>query len=206
MVIIANKEVTMNEINNKVNEIGKMSPNEFMQKGKDLGYFADAKELRQIQEFSTEKMLPKEGGEWSGEKGNSIWQPHLDEAPKKPEGNNKTWCEILEPYNKEGVEFKENEPDFSPFAEISVKIDDFSDKRNANFTQADEICAEQWSKENKDNKQWTPDDMQEYRKENNLSWHERSDMRTLDLVPQEIHGNIPHSGGISAYKNTIQGA
>ncbi|MGP1485379.1 MAG: HNH endonuclease [Campylobacter sp.] len=40
-----------------------------------------------------------------------------------------------------------------------------------------------------------------YRKENKLSWRERSDQKTMDLVSQGIHGNIPHSSGISEAKN-----
>ncbi|MDE6978879.1 MAG: HNH endonuclease, partial [Helicobacter sp.] len=68
-----------------------------------------------------------------------------------------------------------------------------------------EKLAEQWTIENKEGKEWSAQDVREYRKENNLTWHERSDMKTLDLVPQEIHGNVPHSGGISACKNKIRG-
>lgn len=86
-------------------------------------------------------------------------------------------------------------------SEGTVEIDDFSTDRNSNFTQADEQLAEKWTEEGKDGKEWSPQDIKEYRKENNLSWHERSDMKTIDLVPQEVHGNVPHSGGISAVKN-----
>jgi len=28
-------------------------------------------------------------------------------------------------------------------------------------------------------------------------------MKTMDLVPQEVHGNVPHSGGISVAKNNL---
>ena len=36
----------------------------------------------------------------------------------------------------------------------------------------------------------------QYRHENNLSWHERSDMKHCDLVSRDIHGEIRHSGGV----------
>lgn len=165
-------------------------------------YFKDAL-LKCAIESIYGKMLPKENGEWSGEVGNSIWFPDRDYIPKRPPGNKKTWGKILDEYGIEGIRFKDGEPDFSTIAEANVEIGDFSTDRNANFTQADEKLAQKWSIENKEGKQWTPEDVAEYRKENKLSWHERSDMKTLDLVPQEIHGNIPHSGGISAKKGEL---
>jgi len=33
------------------------------------------------------------------------------------------------------------------------------------------------------------------------TWHERSDCKTMDKVPTEVHGNIRHSGGISEVKS-----
>lgn len=41
----------------------------------------------------------------------------------------------------------------------------------------------------------------EWCKENNYTWHERSDCKTMEKVPREIHGNVPHSGGISKMRN-----
>ncbi len=42
-------------------------------------------------------------------------------------------------------------------------------------------------------------DIEKYRTDNKLTWHECTDKRTAQLVPQEIHstvkGGIPHSGG-----------
>ena len=187
-------------------KVGKqLSPKELLLKSDKLGLSGDFKELANIasEVDAHEKLnnfLPKEGGEWDGEKGDSVWKPDRSEIPKRPPGNEKTWGEILDKYSIEGIEFKSGEPDFSSVSEGTVKIDDFTTDRNANFTQADEQLAEKWTKEGKDGKEWTPQDVREYRKENNLSWHERGDMKTLDLVPQEIHGNIPHSGGISVAK------
>jgi len=198
------KEVANNTF---VNEASKqMSPKELLSKSEKNGISGSYQEIANIKD-EVEKFekinnfLPKEGGEWDGEKGNSTWKPDRDEIPKRPPGNEQTWGEILDKYEIDGIEFKEGEPDFSVTSEATVKIDDFSTERNANFTQADENLAEQWSSESKDGKEWSPQDIKEYRKENNLSWHERSDMQTMDLTPQEVHGNIPHSGGISVAKN-----
>lgn len=147
-------------------------------------------------------IIPKNGGCWEGEPGNSIWHPDGDYVPGKsnPEGN--TWDDILKKYGIDGIPFKDGEPDFSEISDATVEIDDFSDSRAKNFAQADEKCAEQWNKEAKDGRtDWTSDDVAEYRSENKLTWHERSDMKTMDLVPSEVHNNIPHSGGISEAKN-----
>ncbi len=164
-------------------------------------FLAEIQEERQVHY----ELFPRNGGEWSGEIGNSTWKPTLNEIPKQPPGNNETWGEILKTHRIEGIDFKEGEPDFTRSAKATTEISDFSENRNTNFIQADEKLAEQWTIENKEGKEWSAQDVREYRKENNLTWHERSDMKTLDLVPQEIHGNVPHSGGISACKNKIRG-
>ena len=196
------KETGIPYMHDKLKE--KLSPSDLLKNSKVLGISGDMKELRGIQievdSFVIKKFLPREGGEWSGEVGNSTWKPNFDEIPKRPPGNEKTWGEILGKYEVDGIEFKDGEPDFTPASEGTVEIKDFSTERVENFTQADEALAEQWTQEAKDGKEWNPQDIREYRRENNLSWHERSDMKTLDLSPQEVHGNIPHSGGISAAK------
>ncbi|WAD25617.1 HNH endonuclease [Pseudomonadaceae bacterium T75] len=145
--------------------------------------------------------LPMNGGEWNGEVGNSDWIPDDTLVPKQPIGNELSWREIKDKYGIESIPFIDGEPDFSAVSEATVEIDDFTTDRNSNFTQADEACAEKWNAEQKDGRNWTAADVKEYRKENQLSWHERSDQKTMDLVPQEVHGNVPHSGGISAAKN-----
>lgn len=199
-------KVSMNETS--FSEIDKkMSPIELLKKSESGGLSGKFEEITKMK-FEISKIeisrsfLPKEGGNWTGESGNSTWLPNRDEIPKRPPDNEKTWGEILDQYEIEGVDFKDGEPDFTTTSEGTVEIEDFTEDRNVNFTQADEKLAEQWTAEGKDSKEWTAQDIKEYRKENNLSWHERSDMKTLDLTPQEVHGNIPHSGGISALKNS----
>ncbi len=206
-------KTALTEVANKgtdtfIHEVSKkMSPSELLSKSEANGISGNFKEIADIRSEvfkfdNLNRMLPENGGVWEGEKGDSIWKPNRDEIPKKPPGNDETWGEILDKYGVEGIEFKDGEPDFTPFAEGTVEIDDFTEDRNANFTQADEQLAEQWTAEGKDGKEWSAQDIKDYRKENNLSWHERSDTKTLDLVPQEVHGNVPHSGGISVIKNS----
>ena len=145
--------------------------------------------------------LPREGGSWSGEAGESTWEPDDGNVPNRYNPENKTWGEIKAEFDIKGIDFDKGEPDFTGVAEAVVKIDDFTTERPINFAQADEACAKQWTAEGKDEKSWSAADVRDYRQENKLSWHERSDQMTLDLVPMVVHANIPHSGGISAAKN-----
>lgn len=141
-------------------------------------------------------LLPRTGGEWTGEPGNSTWIPDRDVEPGDRHGTNpehKTWGEILDEYGIEGIKFKDGEPDFSEVSKGEVEIDDFSTDRDENFSQADEKLAEQ--------RGCTPEEVEQWRKENKYTWHECKDCKTMQKVPTEVHGNIPHSGGISTAKN-----
>lgn len=141
-------------------------------------------------------ILPRNGGEWSGEPGNSKWRPDPDVIPGDRNGTNpedKTWGEIMKEYGFDYIPFKEGEPDFSEVSKGQVEIDDFSDDRDANFDQADEKLAEQ--------KGCTPEEVAKWREENKYTWHECKDCKTMMKVPTEVHGNISHSGGISEYKS-----
>ena len=152
-----------------------------------------AKELDEV------KGCPIEGngGHWEGERGNSKWFPNRDEIPKNPLTNpdGLTQGQILDKYGIDGIEFKNGEPDFSPVAKGTVEIDHFTDNRygkGGNFDQACERLAEQ--------RGCTKEEVKAWMKENKYTWHERSDCKTMDKVPTEIHGNIRHSGGISEAK------
>ena len=152
-----------------------------------------AKELDEV------KGCPIEGngGHWEGERGNSKWFPNRDEIPKNPLTNpdGLTWGQILDKYGIDGIEFKNGEPDFSPVAKGTVEIDHFTDNgygKGGNFDQACERLAEQ--------RGCTKEEVKAWMKENKYTWHERSDCKTMDKVPTEIHGNIRHSGGISEAK------
>lgn len=152
-----------------------------------------AKEIREI------KGCPIEGngGTWNGERGNSMWFPNKNDIPKNPltNPNGLTWEKILDKYGIDGIEFKDGEPDFSPVSKGTVKIDNFTDNRygkGGNFDQACDKLAEQ--------KGYSKEEVKAWMKGNKYTWHERSDCKTMDKVPTEIHGNIRHSGGISEVK------
>lgn len=147
-------------------------------------------------------LIPRNCGEWTGEPGNSTWvpdpeyvPPEKSRNPERPYSNpeNLSWKEILEKYGISGVEFKNGEPDFSEVSRGEVEIDDFTDDRSSNFEQADEKMAEQ--------RGCSPEEVEKWRKEHNYTWHECGDCKTMQKIPNEIHANIFHSGGVSEYKS-----
>lgn len=146
-------------------------------------------------------IIPRSGGSWSGEPGNSTWNPDREIEPKNRNYSNvegKKWDTILKENGIDGIHFNGGEPDFSEVSRGTVEINEFTDERygiGGNFDQADEKLAEQ--------RGCTKQEVQDWRRENNYTWHERCDCRTMDKVPREIHGNISHSGGISKVKNQM---
>ena len=149
------------------------------------------------QEISAEKSmrLPRNGGTWTGTIGNSKWIPDQNIVPGDRNGTNpehKSWAQIKERYCFEGIAFSDGEADFSDVKKGTVEINDFTDDRAANFDQADEALALQ--------RGCAPEEVEQWRHENRYTWHECNDCKTMQKVPSEVHGNIPHAGGISAYK------
>ena len=137
---------------------------------------------------------PIEGhnGHWEGERGNSKWSPDRETSPTRYNPDNLTWGQILDKYGIDGIEYKDGDPDFSPVAKGEVEIDDFTDDRPSNFAQADEALAKQ--------RGCSPEDVKKWREENDYTWHECRDCKTMQKVPREVHNNIDHSGGVSEYK------
>lgn len=147
-----------------------------------------------------------EAGTWEGDRGESRFIPNKETA----EG--KAASEKLAEYGKEGIDYKNGEPDFSDCSRATVKIDDMTENRVnyeddngnmclGNFAQADIECAKKWNEQNKGGcSQWTPRMVQEWIHDNKCTWHERADQRTMDLVPEAIHGFFSHSGGVSECK------
>ena len=133
----------------------------------------------------------------------------------------------MDEFGKETVEYKDGYPDFSPFTTHDsewgkingqVEIGHMTDQRNnstwefgrrpngtshdpnydiANFAQADNAVAEQLRKDYPDIK---GEDIEKFRKEKKLTWHECADGKTMQLVPEAIHAACRHSGGVSEMK------
>jgi hypothetical protein len=136
-------------------------------------------------------------GYWDGKRGESTFTL-TDSIPY--EGS-----EGLNTMNS--VEYKDGIPDFSPYAEDTVKIDNMTENRtgkDGNYEQCDTACAEKWNSEGKDGKDdWTARDVENWRDAHEYSWHERNDMKTCDLIPTEINDSFGHLGGVGECKRRI---
>ncbi len=151
-----------------------------------------------IEQLEVTKHLPRTGGSWDGEVGNSNWIPDDDVVPKNRNNSNpegKAWGEIKEKYDFEGVRYNNGYADFSEFSKGTVEIGNFTSERTAkggNFEQANQKLAEQRGCSVEEVKKWM--------EENNYTWHECEDCKTMQKVPREVHNNIPHTGGVSIMK------
>lgn len=129
-------------------------------------------------------------GEWTGEPGDSKF------VPEKPEAR-----DALSKYDQSGIDYSDGEPDFSKVSESTVQIKNMTSNRADNFRKADEECAKQWNEQGKDGRNdWTARDIKEWRHDNRFSWHERLDMKTMDLVQRDIHDECKHFGGVAECK------
>ncbi len=189
-----------------LNEMEENSEIEFLEENPDL---ADPEH--------TALHLPSEKtGDFSGERGNSEFRPLDEEALSK-----------MNEYGKDFVDYKNNYPDFSPFAEHDskwgkingqVEIGHMTDNRQngaweygrrpdgtshdpdydiGNFAQADNAIAEELRNEFPDIK---GEDIEAFRTASQLVWHECADGKTMQLIPIEIHDACKHSGGVSEMK------
>ena len=145
--------------------------------------------------------LPRSNGKWENIEGDSKFVPDDNIIPKDRNYSNPdglTWGEIKEKYKIDGVSFKDGYPNFSEVSKGDVEIDNFTTERygaGGNFDQADKKLASQRGCSAEEVRQWCND--------NNYTWHEMQDCKTMQKVPREVHSNIPHDGGISKLKNAI---
>jgi hypothetical protein len=139
---------------------------------------------------------PIEGnnGHWEGERGNSKWIPDRDYVPQKSNPEGKTWGEIMDNHGIDGIDYKDGEPDFGEVSKGNVEIEGFSENRSDNFDKADMELAKA--------KGCSPEDVASWRKENSYTWHECRDMKSMQKVPSDTHGNMSHRGGVSEAKKS----
>lgn len=130
---------------------------------------------------------PKTDIIWSGKPGVSRAYP---EDPKSQE--------LLAAYGKSYVSYdRTGEPDFSFCAETSIKISDMGGSRDKNFSSAGKkLLTTKWAK---DRGITNLSELDQYRSQHNLTWHERSDGVTMDLIPTPINSRFGHSGGVAEH-------
>ena len=149
---------------------------------------------------------PKSNGRWSGEPCDSIWIPDDDYSPPNKSYSNihgLTWREIKRKHGFKGLRCDRGRFCFDEIALYKVSLPDFADlvassDREALHEAAFAALARQLGKrveEVKAIKESANDHTPMGQR--NLAWHEDIDCETLYLVPQEIHGNIIHFGGVA---------
>ncbi|WP_404936331.1 HNH endonuclease [Pseudoalteromonas sp. SR45-5] len=124
---------------------------------------------------------PINNGSWSGERGESMF------ISTNPSVN-----EVIADYGVEGINYENAYPDFSPVAEVTYTINDIGwesigTDRTPLHNALDRKLAEDMDLPLKD--------IKKYRKVNSLTWHEKEDMKTIELVPTIINGKFKHVGG-----------
>lgn len=120
---------------------------------------------------------------------------------------------IMSKYGEKTVKYNNDEPDFSPYTkhdsqwgkvDCEVEIGHMVGSREGtadnlgNYDQADIALSKKISSETGANV--TPEQIKTFREDSNLTWHETSDGKTMQLVPTEINANCAHKGGVSAKK------
>lgn len=107
------------------------------------------------------------------------------------------------------VTYKNGIPDFSPYAIAEVKVPKMTNDRTGrggNYEQADAALAEYWSKiKYSDKSNWTSSDVKNFRESYpiKLTWHEMSNMESMQLVPFDVNDTFKHYGGVAEYNAMI---
>ena len=93
------------------------------------------------------------------------------------------------------VMFKDGYPILDDYTQQTVRLEYmFGDKRD--FGTCDIELARRFAKFKRDgtpNQSWAED----YRRVNKLTWHHHQDRVRMQLVPRDLHENLPHAGGAS---------
>lgn len=145
----------------------------------------------------------KTGMSWSGLELDSTLIPNPTVTPKNRNYSNidnLTWGEIMEKHNYHGLNYHKGKPVFANIALYTIELSNFdrlvdstSDtERGPLQEEAFRILAKNLHK--------TVEEVRLYKEHNRLVWHEDTDCKTLYLVPQEIHNNLHHFGGIGMLK------
>ena len=138
---------------------------------------------------------------WSNEPHNSRLIPNKDTIPANRNYSNidgLTWGQIMDKYKYKGLMYHKGKPNFAELAIYTVTISDFDkyvnpdkdDDRGPLQERAFELMATKYYPD------YDVATMKKIKEDSRLVWHEDTDCKTLYLVPQEIHNNLHHFGGI----------
>ncbi|MBQ3784486.1 MAG: HNH endonuclease, partial [Lachnospiraceae bacterium] len=135
------------------------------------------------QRYAIIPSIKGKNGFWTGKRGESMY---VSSAPRVKH--------ILNAYNQKGVNYKNGMPDFSPFTRHEFIIN-MSNDRNKNFAQANKLLAQKLNLET--GKNWNASKVNKWMRDNNYTWHELNDCKTIQMIPSEInHPIFKHLGGV----------
>jgi len=158
-------------------------------------------ELKSVVDQNVQPLaIPNSHGEWSGgERGSSEWVMEDEFVPNLNNPEGLSIGEIKERYGFDAIQYNGKDPDFSPFLDEKigeVELDEFSDERTGKGGTYDLAIQKAVEKTG-----LSANEIKEYVKENNLTWHECADRKTVQLIPTIINSTFKHSGGISMEKS-----
>ena len=130
----------------------------------------------------------------SGTRGNGKFVLHDNAVIMVKEGVYVTGKMLKEKYGFDGVAYKDNDPDFKPYAVsndtvTTVPVNKMPTNRNESYRLAEKYCSEKFGISRKQ--------VRQYMEENNLTWHETPDRKSIMPIPTEINAAYKHTGGIS---------
>lgn len=139
--------------------------------------------------------LDSNRGHWKdGVRGEGIFVIH-DDAEFHYNGHTITGAEFKALYGVEGIEYHNSEPDFSPFYMNDPYVDtvvfenSISHDREQTHKDALSFLSEK--------KGISKSDIKKYMKQNELTFHELDDRKTVVVIPAWINAIFTHTGGTS---------
>lgn len=164
--------------------------------GENLTESVDSATKRVLDKSVRTDHLPSENnGDWvSGTRGDGKFVLNDSAVIKVKKGVYVTGKMLKEKYGFDGVMYKDNDPDFKPYAVsndtvTTVLVDKMPTSRKKSYRLAEQYCAEKFG--------ITRKQVRQYMKENNLTWHETPDRKSIMPIPTEINAAYKHTGGIS---------
>lgn len=172
-----------------------------------------SKEMRSVVEHTVaDSVLPKSHGKWTDAEcpGNSSFELDDDVVITYRNKAEQQYASISgaelkewmkEKYGVTCVNYEGNEPDFSPFEDRVLghaELETFSihrDQKEGTFSKAREVVSKRTG--------MSASEIDQYMKENNLTWHECGDCKTVRAVPTVINTAFKHTGGISIEKSKV---
>jgi len=119
--------------------------------------------------------IPKTCGTWDGVPGNSNW---FSNNPK-----------VTGITGGEGIPFKDGLPNFDKWSQGDLKIDNMT-RGKKDFDLVHQHLKDAGGLKSKA-------EAKRFLKQNGLTAHHHPDMKTIQLIPSDLHNNVPHEGGAS---------